>query len=493
MLQQRNASAVVGALLIGMVAWPAAAQQSPQQCRLSYRSNFRLNGAQQYLTRVQTTSFEDDKRRYINDAHRVLSEAAAQDRNADPLTLWFFFGQVHAYRRDLVGADSAFRRAEAVADADCRREIGRRRRNEYVPLQNAAVEMIQAGNQDSALALFRQGLVIYRDDPGAYINMAGIFSQRNANDSAVHYYRLAARTGDDPRHNDLRKTALINAARTLHRVQRYPDAEGIYREYVGRYPNDMEARTNLAGVLTAQGKHGEAAEIYNQLLANADSIDSFALFETGVALFRQAQQDSTQRQRKYELAAQAFEAGLRKNPYYRDAIYNLANTYVAANDTARALPAARRLVAVDPMNRSALRLLAAGYQRALVGARVQDSLLRSRRDTTANRFRRIAMAYQDSTVRALQHHDSLAWEFSVLRFDARDSTASIRGAIQNLQDREQGGFRLTIEFVNAAGEALAREVVEVPNLSAQGQPGSAYDFNLSVSAAGILAYRYRAG
>jgi tetratricopeptide (TPR) repeat protein len=490
MTSRSTASGPFGALLLSLVTVGTLGAQATPQCRnLSYRSNFRLNGAQQYLSRAQTTSIESDKQRYVNDALRVLREAAG-DRSADQLTLWFFFGQAYAHKHDLAGADSAFTKAEAIADPDCKREILRRRRNEWVPIQNLAVEQLQAENLDSALSLFRQGNVIYRSDPAAYQNMASIFIQREQLDSAVAYYRLAARTGDDPRHDDLRKTALSNAARALHRAERFADAEVAYREYLERYPNDMEARTDLAGVLTAQGKVAEAGAIYDELLANADSLNPFDLFEMGVALFRQAQQDSAQRRRKYELAAQAFEAGLRRNPHYRDALFNLANTYVALSDTARALPAARRLVAADPMSRNALRLLAAGYQRVAAGARVQDSVLRSRRDTTANRFRRIWQAYQDSTIRSLQQHDSLPWEFTA-SFAARDTTATIRGAVLNLQSRAQPAFRLTIEFLNGAGEAVATEVVEVPQLAALGEGGGQFDFNLQAAGRGIIAYRYR--
>ena len=275
---------------------------------------------------------------------------------------------------------------------------------------------------------------------------------------------------------------MFNAARSLHRANRFAAADTAYREYLRRKPRDMEALSSLASVLMSLHREPEAGAIYDSILAHPDSLGSFELFETGVALFRQ---------NRYPLAARAFELGLVKNPLYRDAIFNLANTYIAANDTARALPAAKRLVAVDPMNRNAIRLLAAAYQRVGAASRVQDSTLRSRRDTSANRFRRIAQAYGDSTLRALQRQDSLPWEFTVQRFEPRDSTAVIRGAVQNLQARQLAAFTVILEFVNTAGEVVTHENVEIPELGALGQPGSSYDFNIIASGSGILAYRYR--
>ena len=65
-----------------------------------------------------------------------------------------------------------------------------------------------------------------------------------------------------------------------------------------------------------------------------------------------------------ERAAKAFEAGLARSPYSRDGLYNSLSTYYLLGDTAKIVPTARRLVAVDPMNRSALKLAAAAHQMA---------------------------------------------------------------------------------------------------------------------------------
>lgn len=476
--------AVVLAVLGSLSASAAAsAQEATPECRnLRYRSNFRLNSAQMYVTRARTSSFPDQKRSALNDAVRVLTEAAG-DRTADQATLWYLFGQSYALRGDLIGADSAWTRAEAVTDAECRRAIQRERSNLWVPLVQEATGLMGQDLHDSAIAVLRRASTIFRDDPAAYINMASAFMAQEKTDSAIAYFRRASQAGDNPRRAEIRATAGFNAARLAQRANQLPLAESLYRAYIRLMPADVDGPTSLAAVLAGQGRTDEANRLYDSLLANSEAMTSFQLFDLGVALFR------GERSRQ---AAQAFEAGLAKNPYFRDGLYNLVNAYLSAEDTARTLEAAKRLVAVDPHNRQSLRLLAGGYQRVAVGYDTQGRRAAQTRDTaTVRRVAPILRAYQDSTLRSINRSDSLAWEINVARFEARDTTASIQGQVRNLQARELAGFVLVLDFVNAAGEVLATQRVEIPALSQAGNPGAAYDFNLSVSARGVLAYRYR--
>ena len=64
----------------------------------------------------------------------------------------------------------------------------------------------------------------------------------------------------------------------------------------------------------------------------------------------------------YRQAAQAFRAGLLRNPSYRDALFNLTNVYFVTGQNDSMVTTARRLYAVDPMNRGTIRLLAQAFQ-----------------------------------------------------------------------------------------------------------------------------------
>jgi tetratricopeptide (TPR) repeat protein len=482
-----RAAVLAGAAVLTVLSTGVATAQqaSNPECRnLRFRSNFRLNGAERYLAAATSASYADTKARAINDAIRVLTEATT-DRSADQATLWFLMGRAYAMKVDVDGADSAFTRAYDLMpnDESCRREILRLRANTAVPLQQDAVGMIQRQQEDSALAMLRRANKMFAGDPAGFMYAASIFMNKEMMDSAAHYFRAASKAGDNPNRAELRTMAAFNAARLYERIRAFAVAESVYREYLVQRPNDIRAQTGLAGVLQQEGRGDEALAIYNGLLTRADSIPTFDLFDLGVSLFRQ---------QRYPLAVRAMEAGLQRNPYHRDALYNLTNTFLAAHDTVRELEAAKRLMAVDPHNRMAITLVAGGYQRMAAMYRHQGERALAARDTAAvRRLRPVIQAYQDSTLRFITQADSLPWEIQVATFEPRDSTATLRGSVRNLLPRELAAFPLTVEFVDGRGQAIASERVDLPALNPAGQPGAGYDFTLTASGRGILAYRYR--
>lgn len=455
-----------------------AQQAAAPECRhLDYRSNFRLNGVKNHLDLAKSTKFDDVRRSRIADATRLLNDAAKAG-GVDQPTLWYLFGQLYVLNHDLAGADSAFTKVEAVTDPECKREIGRERRNEWVTPQNQGVEQMNGGNMDSALALFRKANLIYRTEPYAYLNMASIFVGRNQDDSAVVYFRLAARSSQDRRFDDVRETALFNAARLVHRSAldtaavhaeaqrrgvpdsvvksiRLRDAEAAYREVLQQRPRDLPAQASLAGVLMSLHRDGEARTVYDSMLAHADSMDAFDLIDAGTALFRSG---------RYDLAARATELGLAKNRCFRDGMYNLANIYLAAKDTVKLLDVSRRLAAQDPMNRASLQMLARAWQ---------------------------DHGDKDSTLRVLQRAEALPWELSVMRFEPGDTSATLHAMVTNLQQQTQKGFTLTVQFVSGSCDVVASQNVDLPDLNANGNPGQSYDFNLSANGRGIVAWKYK--
>jgi tetratricopeptide (TPR) repeat protein len=474
----RGYAILVAPILALSVSTATGRAQEPPQCRhLSYRGNFRLNGAEQHLQQAEKTSFADEREHRLSNAMRLLRDAERAGGVDEP-TLWYLFGRAYLIQNDLVGADSAFSKVEAVTDPECKQEIARLRRNAWVPLQNAGVEQMQAGNQDSAMVLLRRADRIYRDEPYAYLNMASIFADRDHADSAIAYYEKAANSTDDPKYADARETALFNAARLLHREARdsagirleaerrgVPDSvvrDGRYQRALQAYqavlqvrPRDLEAQASMAGVLVELHRPDQAKAIYDTMLAHADSMSSFDLFDAGVSLFRQQQ---------YGLAAHAIELGLAKNRCHRDALYNLTNTFLAADDSVHMLEAARRLVAVDSMNIQSLRLLAAARQK--------------NGDT-------------QGTLRELLKIDSLKYDLTIMQFEHGDSTATLRGVVTNAQHAPMTGFKLTLEFVNGACEDVTTQQVDIPDLNPNGSPGASYDFNVTANGQGIVAWKYK--
>src|SRR4029077_8129630 len=80
--------------------------------------------------------------------------------------------------------------------------------------------------------------------------------------------------------------------------------------------------------------------------------DPDALFAPGTRMVAQG---------LYRPGARALTLGLAKNPYHRDALFSLAVAYYQLHDSTALLPTAQRLLALDPLNRASLKLMAAGW------------------------------------------------------------------------------------------------------------------------------------
>jgi hypothetical protein len=129
------------------------------------------------------------------------------------------------------------------------------------------------------------------------------------------------------------------------------------------------------------------------------------------------------------------------------------------HDTLHMLPVAQRLVAVDSMNRGSLAMLA----QALV------------------------LRHDTASIGVLERLQNLRWSFDLVRFSPEDSTAELQAGVSNLGDRPVPAFRMTIEFLNGACEAVTQTVVEVPEIPANGS----HAIDVTGRGRGIRAYRYK--
>ncbi|MGD0484003.1 MAG: hypothetical protein ABSB58_05020, partial [Gemmatimonadales bacterium] len=420
---------------------------------LRYSGNFRLNSAKLYLDLAVAKQRSDPERFQgaMRDAQRQLDEAL-RGGGGDEMTLQFFYGEIGTLREDLVGADTMFTKAEAKANDECKREINRMRRNSWAYYANSAVNLQRTGNVDSALVLLRKGNLIWRSEPTGFLRMAAIFAARTQNDSAVLYAVRACHSTDDPRFLDLKKAACFTAAQLLQIANRAPEAEATFRDFLRIAPHDLAGMAGLGAALSAQSKTADANALYDSLSVAADTVtDPDNLFDTGTELVRA---------RRYQLAARLYERELTMNRCHRDALYNLASTYNSLRDSLRMLATAQRLVAVDPMNRGSLAMLAQAQ----------------------------VLMHDTSSVGTLMRLQALTWTFDLVRFTPGDTSAALQGAIGNTQDHALAPFRLTIEFLNAACEPVGQTVVEVPQV----EPNGSYTLDLTGRGRGIRAYRYRA-
>lgn len=462
--------------------------------------HFMVNSGLLYLKSAANTRFEDQRQKDLRDAQRVLNQALTTGGQEKNPAAWYYLGRYYFMLEDPVGADSAFARAQSLK-AECKEDIDSWRRIMWVPMVNAGVAAWQANNTDSAIAAFRRANAILQSDPASFKYLASLLYNTGQQDSAVVYFRKTADiAATDPKFAQDRKDALFNLGRIQHSMQRWEDAEKTYREYLGLYPNDAEVLASLGSVLLQRGQRDSAMAIYRRIVALGDSVGAIPLFRAGVEIFQgappqpdtaaaantcrsearanrlsaariRARCDSvkTNMMREhaavaegaYKLAAQAFEAGLKTNPYYRDGLFNLVNTYLTLNDSSRMLAAAQRLVSVDPLSRQSLRLLAFAHQQ---------------------------LGRVDSTVHYLRIADSLlVADVTVSEFDADSQTATLRGIVTNPRTTPNQPFTLVFEFLDGGGQVVATQTAEIPAIA----PQQSHAIELKTIGGGIQAWRYR--
>ena len=499
-----NVKLAVG-LLAAVLAWaPQAAAQAgniwvPPSCELK-PGHGSVNKAISSLKNATQSRLEDQRQQELGKASQLLAEALTAGGQQQNPAAWYYLGRYYYLLKDLEGADSAFTKAEMLGPPACKDDISFWRRQLWVPVLNTGIQAWQAGNTDSAIATFRRANIIYRTEPHGFLYLGSLYSNANEIDSAITYFKLAVRAATDTQFVGERKDALFSLARVYHYAKKWDDAAATYRDYLTVAPRDVEATAGLAAVYSAAGKRQDALALYAQILEHADSASDQDLVAAGVEIYNgaprapdtsalgaqcrtEARRDRTLTARRiaarcdsvtakalsdhdtltavdYRMAARAFEAALGRNPYSRDALYNLANAYLILGDTVVILPLTQRLYALDPLHRESLRLLAWSW-----------------------RFR----GNSDSTLHYLTVGEGLPVDITVTTFAPQEQTASVGGLLTNFQDKANPPFALVFEFLNEKGEVIASQPFDVPAIEPQGNQS----FQLRASGTGIVAWRYK--
>ena len=488
-----------------------------------------VNSGMQSLRSAFTTKFADQKAKDLKDAERVLTQAVTTGKQEKNPAAWYYLGRYYLMADDLAAADSALSKALTLAPA-CKEDIGLYRRQAWVPVFNAGVQAWQGGQTDSAIASFRRANQIYKAEPMGFVYIANLFVGREEPDSAgkktdvakyhtdslvyatrmdsaAKYFRLAAAAASDAKYARERRDALFNVARVYHSAKRYTEAIPAYLEYLAAYPGDVQGMASLAGLYLQADKRDSAMALYSRVLERADSAGADELFGAAGSMLgaipsspdtaamdadcaKVAKKKSptlTARQvgarcapaaadtmRKYHAladpqyrqVAKAYEAGLAKNPYSRDALYNLAGVSYLIGDSASVLPLAQRLYAVDPLNRSTLAKVAGGWQ--LKGKK-------------------------DSVLYYLQIADSLPVEITVSSFSVTEKGVSLDGQMTNFRPKASAPLKITFDFLDAKGNVVATQSQDVPTLDPNASQEFKLKVELKVEQPSVVAWRYKRG
>ena len=462
-------------VLVGAGALPVAAQQPavnarvvqslpnryvPPKCGLK-AGHFKVSSAGTYLKTGIETENPANQSRALSSGQKVVLEAIEQNDQAKNPAAWYYLGRIYLQQGDLVGADSAFTKAETMLPA-CKEEISKVRYTGWVPLVNGGIEFVKQQNNDSALALFRQANMIYRDKPAAFLNAGVIFANTGQTDSAITYWEKASEIAERTNAVEDRNVATRNLGAMYQKAGRHEDAVRVLEKYVSWVPQDAEVKRALAASYRSTGQNDKAAALEKEVGAPAPAAaagtGNAAAMNGAIALYNE---------KKYGEAAATFEQIVAKEPYNRDALFGLANSYIGLKNGPKLAEAAARLAEIEPMNDEIVRMLANGQRMA-------------KKEAQANK----------TAIRVL----SMPVTVSVTQFAPTGAGATITGTATGREAQTPQGkpvtpapLSLTFEFLDAKGAVVANQQVQVPAL----KPGASQPIQVTAQGAGITAWRYK--
>jgi tetratricopeptide (TPR) repeat protein len=432
---------------------------TPPSCGLK-AGHFKVQSGATYLKTGVETEVPENRMRALANGKKVLLEALEKNKQEKNPALWFYLGRISLQQGDIVGADTALTRAEALSPG-CKKDISDVRYMGWVPLVNAGITFTKEEKDDSALALYRQANTIYRDKPLAFLNAGVIFANAKQADSAIFYFQKASEVAEQTNSVEDRNLATRNWGALLQRSGKHEEAIPVLEKYVGWMPKDVEVKRALAVSYRATGLNDKAKAIEEEVGAApagpAAAGGAGAQMNAAIALYNA---------KKYGEAATAFEQVLAAEPYNRDALYGLANAYIGLKSPKLA-DAAGRLVAIEPLNDDAVRMLANGQRM-------------TKKEAQANRTA-IQLISMPTTIKVTQ-------------FAPASDAATIAGTATGRQAETAQGkpvppkpYTLVFEFLDDKGAVLANQEIQVPAL----KTGESHDIAVNAQGTGITAWRYK--
>ena len=246
------------------------------------------------------------------------------------------------------------------------------------------------------------------------------------------------------------------------------------QEYLKEFPGDMKAQSAIATAQLKSGDIAAARRLFDEMLANPDKYTDLNLLEAGVGAARASQN---------AMAAQLFEAGLKKNPYSRDGLFNLATIY---SDTSlgkiNMMPdVLKRLNDLDPENPDNAQL-GALYWQARARALKAPAEGKDLPDPAAVAFK----AANDSLLFYYEKFQNAKTKVTFNLFSHDEGRHVLAGSIENRGDEEKS-YVMKFEFMDAAGKVLDTRDVAVEGVRGKGSKSFRVELT---DKPGVAAFRY---
>ena len=526
-------------LMVATFAAMAGAQQ--KACDIDEGQPNQVGRALLDLQMTQTASKPEDAAKALRDAVKLLQEG---DKAKNPIGRAFVTGKIYVswlaqpnmtsgvapratlgFTTDptatydlIAGIDSAFSAVEASNPECVAQTTPWRQQKGWVDLVNAAMELGNAGDKpDSAVAVAKRSLMLYRGAPYGYMVLAKVAGDKNDVKGAIDYYKqaVAAASKDTTvQMADVRRQVLMTIGNVAadafeagqgDKAAMMAEAKSAYQA-LAKDPGTKFADAARAGQARLAQISGDTTAIratYADQLANPGAFSYASLMNAAVTAAKASQTKD---------AIKLFEAARALNPSHRDVLYNLARLYLLDSAYTKSLPHARQLVSVDPSNPDNYQLLAIGYnqmqrdyankhkaaedkakvygQRANA-PRASAAVVKANIDSAA-KLNPVIKAYQDSSAKlvdsALKYNDlmqKLPARVAFSEFTPTDAKTTLGGTVTN-NTAAARSFTFKIEFIDKSGNVVGSQDVNVGPV----QPQKSASFTATATGAGIVAFRY---
>jgi tetratricopeptide (TPR) repeat protein len=473
---------LVAALLLATSAGMAAAQDPgiatlvsttmsankkyiPPLCPLKAGSS-KVNEGADWLRSAVEASDPGKRANALEEGTTALNRAIkeGQDRNA---AVWYYLGRINLMKGDLVGADSSFTKAQAL-EPKCELDINAYRTRVWQALATNASNLRKEGKDDAAMGYLHAADQIYRGNAYAMISIGEILSAKGDNDSAIVYFKRAMELpAEDSATVELHNLATFDYGVVATSLGKYPEATQALNKYMQAQPKDAQGAKALARAYEGAGQ-ADSAKIWSDKAialgataepgANpADPTALSPLFDKGVAQFND---------KNYQAAAETFTSIIERSPYYRDALFNLANCYLGLKDGPNLVKYAQRLVDLEPLNENDYSLLGRGHQLA------ND---------------------QAGAIKAVERREALPVNLTVTSFRIKADGAKFIATVTGREPKDLTGAPLKVpvptvvlEYVDASGATAASQEVTLPAVA----PGASSELTVEGAGKNIVAWRY---
>jgi len=410
---------------------------------------------------------KNDRAAMLSQAKELITTAITQEQQAGSAAAWYYLARIYLMQGDVGGVDSAFGHALRL-QPQCEIDINQYRQNNWAQLANVGLELQKKGDIEGAIALFRDASRLYDQLPHVVSNLGVLFANSGRDDSAAGYFAKALKIAEEKAPSDTsligdRNANALNLALMYQRMNQHKEAIPVLQKYLAWDNKNLDARKALSQSFRGAGMPDSAEALDNAMIGemskqNLDSLDTQDIMAIGVAAFNG---------QKYQDAASAFAKAAARNPYNRDAVYNLANAYLALNDHQKLVETANKLVEIEPMNEDVYRLLGQGHK---------------------------GLKHDAEVLQAAERLVGLPVSIEVTSFQMGRSSVKLEGNATGRTPTDAQGkaikaapVTLVVEFITTAGQPVETKEVSMPLLN----PGASHKITVEGKGEGIAAWRYR--